>query len=819
MDEKKGSKKGLTLTICGTFLLLISLGLALTAFYTSTGPRGDVGPKGDTGSIGQDGSNGKDGINGKDGTNGETTYSNTILPTSNGKITCSLGSGVVGSNISFTFTPDVGYTLQAFTLNDDIYVPDSTYVQGSKYVFNTLMIENGYCVDATFVKSKYLLVTEDILDSDNNLVSSISSNKYENIQIGDSLKLSLTTISGYDAMGLLFNDSTLIELDDSRFSKTSSGYDFDFILTSEFISNNGVSVKPVVYKTIDYNKEYSIVIDPTYDGDVSMYEITSNVNKAKVYDSITLNITPTDGYEFNGLVLGNKIVYVTNGGFSKSNGVYSYTFKLDFTILDSEDDSFEIKGLMTKKENPSEPDKYEVKIYTSDDYKGTISIDKSIVGDFETINISLNPTSDYLFDDLVDSNGNSIKESYSIEEYDENNNIIKISLMYSSSLDNLPYYVNWKEKDDTTKLMEKDINEINDIINANLLKDTQTIMNLNHISVTSIFNYYKDTYNIDLFRVFKKTFTSESLYLVFDLTNIEVLINNSMENKDFHSDIYRVISKDNTPSTTYDNITTYDLMTYNMEGFSCVLDDSFTLSAKDVIKTYISLDLGNSIDSEGNNIKQYVRLTYDNSLNYGLTKNIDEHINIDMYYFEGDSSNIFGWNYINSYVSTGDTRSDDENEVKINVLSKDNVSVSDVTISGCFLLNSGSYDNVSVIDDNPYIKVNGASINNLKISSTSFNDNMAMYVYLLSGSINKLSLSHIVDAHMALILEDEFKLNTIDLSGSVGSSTVSVGLEIVPVNDSNNINVVNKLKSYLSDYSLDITTITEDIYNIKVSKK
>lgn len=839
MENKSNNKKGLILTITGTFLLLISLGLALTAFYTAVGPQGEQGIKGDTGATGETGAKGDKGDTGPQGDkgdkgdkgdqgdkglDGETAYSNTILPTSNGKVSCSLGSAKVGDNIIFTFTPDVGYTLEAFVLNDDIYVPDAKYVQGNKYTFTTLMIENGYVVDATFIKSSYLLLCNDAYEGDK-LLSSLTSDKLEDIKLGDEIKLSINTIEGYDTFGLLFNDTNLIDISDSRFIKIDdNNYEFNFTLTKDFIENNGIHVMPVVIKGIDYNKEYTIELKDTLVDGASSYTLTSSVSKAKINDEVAICITPADGFEVVGLSLGEKFIMIDDSGWTRNGNVYTYTFTLTADYIDLDLDTIEVVGLCTKKDNVDDPNSYDVLIYSNDESKGTISIDKSIVSDFEVVTISLNPTDNYSFDDVVDKDGNSLSNVYSIVEQDQYGLTTKISLMYSSSLTNLPYYINWKELDETTKFMKQDVETIVNTINANLLKDSDELMKLENYSVTDIFNYYRSTYDIDLFRVFAKSYVEQDnvpSYLVFDLYNAQVLSHDVEENWGLmNTNIYRVISKDQVETSKDGNKTVYDLMQFNVEGYSIVFDETFDFGANDVIRTFNSIELGNTTDSKGNDIKKYFRLTFDNLTNQVNSNNETENIRIDIYHFNGDSENLFDWNFTSSYKSTADTKEDTKNEVKIELANNINTKVNDVTIDGAFSLVRGDYNTVKVVDDNPYIRVKGASIVDLKVSSSSFDSsNMAMYIYLESGSINKLSLSHVVDAHVALILEDEFNLTSIDLSGSVGSELLSVGLEIVPTNDSGNDKVVERLKSYLSDYKLDITTIVEDMYNIQVSKK
>ena len=79
------------------------------------------------------------------GTNGQTAWSNTILPSDHGYVTCNLGSALVGSDVMFTAYPDDGYYLSDLLLNNKSVigaVVDNTYT--------TQMVENGFVVKATF---------------------------------------------------------------------------------------------------------------------------------------------------------------------------------------------------------------------------------------------------------------------------------------------------------------------------------------------------------------------------------------------------------------------------------------------------------------------------------------------------------------------------------------------------------------------------------------------------------------------------------------------------------------------------------------------
>lgn len=135
------------------FVLLSVLSAALLVGLAScTGPKGETGPKGDKGDPGEPGPAGEK------GDTGLTAWSNTILPVDGGYITPSVGSAVVGEDVSFTFhaTED---------LSDDlIWVIDGETIVTDKTTLTLPVKEGGYVVGARFgnvetVKTKEELTT------------------------------------------------------------------------------------------------------------------------------------------------------------------------------------------------------------------------------------------------------------------------------------------------------------------------------------------------------------------------------------------------------------------------------------------------------------------------------------------------------------------------------------------------------------------------------------------------------------------------------------------------------------------------------------
>ena len=126
---------------------------------------------------GEDGEDGKDGLNGSSGSQGrpgETAYSNTILPSSDGKIIPSLGSQLVDEEISFTFEPN-----NSLSTNDDIiwtlYKADGDTINLSGEKITLPMEEGGFVVSASIKQNTSIINTkEEFKDKLSNLESGLN---------------------------------------------------------------------------------------------------------------------------------------------------------------------------------------------------------------------------------------------------------------------------------------------------------------------------------------------------------------------------------------------------------------------------------------------------------------------------------------------------------------------------------------------------------------------------------------------------------------------------------------------------------------------
>ena len=119
-------------------LLSVLSAALLVGLASCTGPKGETGPKGDKGDPGEPGPAGEK------GDTGLTAWSNTILPIEGGYITPSVGSAVVGEDVTFTF-----HATEELS-KDLIWVVDGETLVTDETTLTLPVKEGGYVVGAKF---------------------------------------------------------------------------------------------------------------------------------------------------------------------------------------------------------------------------------------------------------------------------------------------------------------------------------------------------------------------------------------------------------------------------------------------------------------------------------------------------------------------------------------------------------------------------------------------------------------------------------------------------------------------------------------------
>lgn len=137
--------------------------------------KGDDGQDGADGSDGPDGENGSNGSSGGKGEAGKPAYSSIILPSENGTIVPNKGSVYEGENVVFTFTPNTGFALESYTINNkEISIGD--LVENKVYEIEIEMPKNGIVISAKFSSLVFTLSIS--IDSEVNYMG-----------VGDSLEI------------------------------------------------------------------------------------------------------------------------------------------------------------------------------------------------------------------------------------------------------------------------------------------------------------------------------------------------------------------------------------------------------------------------------------------------------------------------------------------------------------------------------------------------------------------------------------------------------------------------------------------------------
>ena len=177
------------------------------------------------GEDGQDGEDGSNGSNGSDGQDGKTAYSNTVLPTTNGVIIPSIGSGIPGEDsVTFTYVPDENYTLEQTSIisqEDTITLKngdEGLKVNGDgSFSYTTTMVEGGFVVSATFKSVSNVTVGG---DSSTTGLNTTAENNDQIVNItGDGTEISNVNEISYasnDAQITLTNLDVLASADGSK---------------------------------------------------------------------------------------------------------------------------------------------------------------------------------------------------------------------------------------------------------------------------------------------------------------------------------------------------------------------------------------------------------------------------------------------------------------------------------------------------------------------------------------------------------------------------------------------------------------------------
>ena len=283
-------------------------------------------------------------------------YDIVIVPPVSGNVTADKETANYGETVTLTITPNEGYEFdQLIVMNGTTQVAVTITTEG-KYTF---VMPAGNVVISTLFKMVDYAVT--IQPAENGTV--IADKQTANM--GETVTLTITPNEGYEFDQLtVMNGTTQVAVEITTEGK------YIFVMPA---GNVEVSA---TYKAIYYD----IVIVPPVSGNVTADKETANYG-----ETVTLTITPNEGYEFDQLIVMNgttqvAVTITTEGKYTfvmpAGNVEVSATFKMtDYTIIIE----------------PTE--------------NGTVTADKQTANMGETVTLTITPNEGYEFDQLTVMNG------------------------------------------------------------------------------------------------------------------------------------------------------------------------------------------------------------------------------------------------------------------------------------------------------------------------------------------------------------------------------------------------------------------------------
>ena len=280
----------------------------------------------------------------------------TITPAENGTVTADKETAKYGETVTLTVAPAMGYEFDRLRVLDGETQVDVTITTEGKYTF--VMPAGNVEVSATFKMIDYTITIE---PAENGTVTADK----QTANMGETVTLTITPNEGYEFDQLtVMNGTTQVAV-----TITTDGK-YTFVMPA-----GNVKVQ-ATFKAIDY----TITIEPAENGTV-----TADKQTAHMGETVTLTITPNEGYEFDQLTVMNGTTQVaveitTEGKYTftmPAGNVKVYaTFKaIDYTITIE----------------PSE--------------NGTITADKNTAHYGETVRLTITPNKGYELDQLTVMDG------------------------------------------------------------------------------------------------------------------------------------------------------------------------------------------------------------------------------------------------------------------------------------------------------------------------------------------------------------------------------------------------------------------------------
>ena len=291
----------------------------------------------------------------------------TITPAENGTVTADKQTAKYGETVTLTVAPATGYEFdQLHVLDGETQVAVTITTEG-KYTF--VMPAGNVKVYATFKAIDYTITIE---PAENGTVTADK----QTANMGETVTLTITPNEGYEFDQLtVMNGTTQVAVEITTEGK------YIFVMPA---GNVEISA---TFKMTDY----AITIEPAENGTVTADKATANMG-----ETVTLTITPNEGYEFDQLTVMNGTTQVaveitTEGKYTfvmpAGNVEISATFKMTDYAITIE---------------PAE--------------NGTVTADKETAHIGETVTLTVTPDKGYELDEIHVMNGTTRLTTVSEDE-------------------------------------------------------------------------------------------------------------------------------------------------------------------------------------------------------------------------------------------------------------------------------------------------------------------------------------------------------------------------------------------------------------------
>ena len=286
----------------------------------------------------------------------------TIEPAENGTVTPDKTTAKYNDFVTLTVTPATGYELEQLRVMDD-ETPITVWSEEGGYVFN--MPANGVTVTATFKAIDYII---NIVSSENGTVTADKATA----NMGETVTLTITPDEGYELESLrVIYDDAIVPLTEGN----------TFVMRA---CNAAIIAD---FKMIDY----TVTIEPSESGTVTTDKETANMG-----ETVTLTVTPNEGYEFDQLTVMNgetkvDVTITTEGNYTFTMPAGNVNITATFKAID-----------------------YNVIIVTP--VSGNVTPDKETAHYGETVTLTVVPDEGYELDAIHVMNGTTALTVVPVEE-------------------------------------------------------------------------------------------------------------------------------------------------------------------------------------------------------------------------------------------------------------------------------------------------------------------------------------------------------------------------------------------------------------------